>query len=233
MTSLTRRKIMRNRYFTFFTISLFAVFAFITASATEASAYGRVVRASLRAERLGLINRCPTTVDFRGAITMSGPGSVRYTFERSDGATAPIYALHFTEAGTQEVSTSWTLGRSYSGYEKLVVLSPNRFESPEARFNLNCGGILIDPPLPPIVRGIDVFCPIDMARTEMVSPLPEGWWQTPQVGRLASLGIQNIGGEPTMVCRYNAYGTQVSVMRRFPEGRSNCEVTGSNRFTCR
>ena len=223
---------MRNLYVKLFAISLFTVFALMTSGATDASA-SRVIGVSLRAERLGIFNRCPTTVDFRGSITMNGPGTVSYTFDRSDGAMAPIYTLFFASAGTQEVSTSWTLGRSYSGYQKLRVLAPNVAESPESRFNLNCGGIpVIDPPLSP-VSSVDVYCPIESARTEMVSSLPEGWWQTPQVGRLESLGIQNIGGRPTMVCRYSAYATQVSVMRLFPEGRSDCRVTGANRFTCR
>ena len=219
---------MRNRYVILLAISLFTVFTLATSGATSANA-ARVIGVSFRAERLAVTNRCPTTVDFRGTITMDGRGTVRYTFERSDGATAPVYTLFFPTAGTKEVSTTWTLGRSYSGYEKLKVLAPNRVDSAEARFNLNCGGIVIDPPL----RSVNIFCPIETARTEMVTPLPEGWWQTPQVGRLLSLGIQNIGGEQTMVCRYSAYGTQVSVMRRFPEGRSDCRVTGTNRFTCR
>jgi hypothetical protein len=222
---------MRNRYAILLAISLFTVFTLGTSGATNASA-ASVVGVSLRAERLAITNRCPATVDFRGSIKMNGRGVVKYTFERSDGATAPVYTLFFATAGTQEVSTSWTLGRSYSGYEKLKVLAPNVFESSEASFNLNCGGILIDPPIPP-VSSVNVYCPIDQARTEMVSSLPDGWWQTPQLGNLVSLGIQNIGGEQTMVCRYRAYGTQVSVMRRFPEGRSDCRVTGTNRFTCR
>ena len=224
---------MRNLYVKLFAISLFTLFALATSGATNASAASRVIGVSLRAERLAITNRCPTTVDFRGSITMNGPGLVSYTFERSDGATAPIYTLFFPSAGTKEVSTSWTIGRSYSGYQKLKVVAPNHVESSESPFNLNCGGILIDPPIPPLSSSIDVYCPIETARTEMVSSLPEGWWQTPQVGRLLSLGIQNIGGEQTMVCRYSAYGAQVSVMKHFPEGRSDCRVTGTNRFTCR
>jgi hypothetical protein len=219
---------MRNLYVKLFAISLFTAFALVT-GATNANA--SVVAVSLRAERLPITNRCPTTVDFRGSITTNSRGVVRYTFERSDGATGPVYTLLFTSAGTKAVSTTWTLGRSYSGYQKLKVISPNSLESAEARFNLNCG-VLIDPPLPP-VSSVNVFCPISSARTEMVTPLPEGWWQTPQVGSLVSVGIQTIGGEQTMVCRYGAYGTQVSVMRRFPEGRRDCRVTGTNRFTCR
>jgi hypothetical protein len=229
---------MRNQYVILFAISLFTVFTFVTSGATSASA-ASVIGVSLRAERLALTNRCPTTVDFRGSITMNGRGTVKYTFERSDGATAPIYTLFFPSAGTKYVSTSWTLGRSYSGFQKLKVIAPNIVESPASRFNLNCGGILIDPPIPPLdptplpLSSVNVYCPIETARTEMVSSLPEGWWQTPQVGRLLSLGIQNIGGEQTLVCRYSAYGTQVSVMRRYPEGKSDCRVTGTNRFTCR
>ena len=223
---------MRNRYVTLFAVLLFTVFTLLTSGSTNASAASRVVSVTLRAERLAITNRCPTTVDFRGSITMNARGMVRYTFERSDGATAPVYTLFFPSAGTKEVSTTWTLGRSYSGYEKLRVLAPNSMESGEARFNLNCGGVLIDPPIPPL-SSVNVFCPIEQARTEMVSRLPEGWWQTPQLGNLVSVGIQNIGGEQTMVCRYSAYGTQVSVMRRFPEGRRDCRVTGTNRFTCR
>ena len=222
---------MRNRYFILFAISLFTIITVATSGATSASA-ASVTGVSLTAERLAISNRCPTTVDFRGSITMNGRGMVRYTFERSDGATAPVHTLFFASAGTKEVSTSWTLGRSYSGYQKLKVIAPNSVESSESRFNLNCGGRLIDPPTPP-VSSVNIFCPIETARTEMVSSLPEGWWQTPQLGRLVSLGIQNIGGEQTMVCRYSAYGTQVSVMRLFPEGRSDCRVTGTNRFTCR
>jgi hypothetical protein len=225
---------MRTRYFTLFAISFLAVLTFVTAGATDANA-ASVIGVSLRAERLAMRSSCPTTVDFHGSITMNGRGTVKYTFERSDGATAPVYTLYFPSAGSKEVSTSWTLGRSYSGYQKLRVIAPNSVESSESRFNLNCGGILIDPPIPlPLpVSSVNVFCPIDQARTEMVSPLSDGWWQTPQLGRLVSLGIQNIGGEQTMVCRYSAYGTQVNVMRLFPEGRSDCRVTGANRFTCR
>lgn len=222
---------MRNRYFILFAISLFTVFTFVTAGSTNASA-ARVTAVTLRAERLAIRNTCPTTVDFRGSITMNGRGIVRYTFERSDGATAPVNTLFFTSAGTKEVSTTWTLGRDYNGYQKLKVVSPNSVESSEARFNLNCSGVLGDPPIPP-VSSVNIFCPIETARTEMVSRLPEGWWQTPQLGRLVSIGIQNVGGDQTMVCRYSAYGTQVNVMRLFPEGRRDCRVTGTNRFTCR
>ncbi len=229
---LTEEKRMRNRYVILIAISLFTLFTLVAPGATNASA-ASVIAVSLRAERLARTSSCPTTVDFRGSITMNGRGTVKYTFERSDGATAPYSTLYFASAGTKQVSTSWTLGRSYSGYQKLKVIAPNRAESSESRFDLNCGGVVIDPPIPTPVSSVNISCPIETARTEMVSRLPEGWWQTPQIGRLVSVGIQTIGGDQTLVCRYNAYGTQVSVMRKFPEGRRDCRVTGTNRFTCR
>src|SRR5687768_11541097 len=195
---------MRNRYAILIAISLFTLFTLGTPGSTSASAAPRVIGVSLQAEPFAGTS-CPTTVHFRGSIKMNGGGTVKYTFERSDGATGPVSTLYFPSAGTQQVSTSWTLGRSYSGYQKLIVIAPNDAESSEARFNLNCGGILIDPVMPPAVSAVNISCPIEMARTEMVSPLPEGWWQTPQIGRLVSLGIQTIGGQQTLVCRYSAY----------------------------
>ena len=46
---------------------------------------------------------------FRGYITADGPGRVKYTFTRSDGATGPVYIMDFKRAGTQAVTTDWTL----------------------------------------------------------------------------------------------------------------------------
>ena len=67
-------------------------------------------------------------------------------------------------------------------------------------------------------QAIFIPCPIKQARTEVVTPLPKGWWQTPQVGNLTGTQIQTIGGQPTLVCKYWAYGTNVSVMLRQPAG---------------
>jgi hypothetical protein len=56
--------------------------------------------------------QCPTTVTFRGYITTNGPGRVEYTFTRSDVSVAQVHTLDFKEAGTQEVSTQWSLTKS-------------------------------------------------------------------------------------------------------------------------
>jgi hypothetical protein len=78
----------------------------------------------------------------------------------------------------------------------------------------------------------DISCPVAEVRTDITTPLPKPWRTTPQKGKLQSVEIQVIGGEKTLVCRYWAYGTQVSVMRSFPEGVRDCKASG-NRFECR
>ena len=77
-----------------------------------------------------------------------------------------------------------------------------------------------------------VQCPVPEVRTEITTRLPKPWWNTPQIGKLQGLAVQDIGGQKTLVCRYLAYGTQVSVMRLFPEGTHACSAV-SDHFVCR
>ena len=70
------------------------------------------------------------TVAFGGSLTTNGPGAVKYSFTRSDGATSPVYTMDFKEAGTQSVTTSWTIGDAqslptYEGWQAIKILSPN------------------------------------------------------------------------------------------------------------
>src|SRR5690349_6981724 len=82
------------------------------------------------------------------------------------------------------------------------------------------------------VAGHEVSCPVPEVRADITTSIPKPWWTTPQIGRLQSTQIQVIGGEKTLVCRYSAYGTLVSVMRKFPEGARDCRAAG-NHFICR
>ncbi|HGZ70824.1 MAG TPA: hypothetical protein ENK74_05450 [Nitratifractor sp.] len=65
---------------------------------------------------------------------------------------------------------------------------------------------------------IDIYCPKPKVRTAITTPLPAGWWQTPQVGSLQRAEVKNLAGKPTIFCKYLAYGTEVSVMKRVPRG---------------
>lgn len=80
-------------------------------------------------------------------------------------------------------------------------------------------------------NGTFIACPLNEARTEVVSKLPSGWWQTPQIGTLQDVRIQTIGGDITLVCSYWAYGHTASIMRLAPNG-SHCE-TREGGFLCR
>ena len=67
-------------------------------------------------------------------------------------------------------------------------------------------------------RTINIYCPKQKIRTEITTPLPSGWWQTPQVGSLLETEVKNLAGKPTIFCKYWAYGTKVSIMKRAPRG---------------
>ncbi|MBZ5507758.1 MAG: hypothetical protein LAO78_20035 [Acidobacteriia bacterium] len=84
----------------------------------------------------------------------------------------------------------------------------------------------------PVAAEHEIACPVADVRTDITTSIPKPWWTTPQIGKLQSVGIQVIAGEKTLVCRYSAYGTQVSVMRKFPEGARDCRAAG-NHFVCR
>lgn len=94
----------------------------------------RVTATALKADHFENSGDCPVTVKFSGYITTNGPGKVKYTFTRSDGATAPVFVLKFSQAGTQLVSTYWQLGSAsalprYEGWQAIKILSPNELES--------------------------------------------------------------------------------------------------------
>jgi hypothetical protein len=120
----------------FISVSLLVLFGALLFAATRASASQdmRVTGAGLKVDEAQLSGPCPVMVKFTGYVTTNGPGTVKYTFTRSDGATGPVYALEFKEAGTQYVTTAWTLGDqtalpAYEGWQALKILSPNTLES--------------------------------------------------------------------------------------------------------
>ena len=214
----------------------------------------RVTDASLKADNERLSGPCPLKAAFNGYITANGPGTVKYTFTRNDGATGPSYEMEFKEAGKQAVSIDWTLGDAgalphYVGWQAIKILSPNELKSDPALFELTC--LKETPPQnkrqsaadkissllalggepAQTTKGQFIACPVKEMRTEVTTPLPQPWWNTPQVGALERVSVQTIGGNRTLICEYQAYGRTVSVMRGFPEGATDCTAEG-NGFTC-
>lgn len=103
----------------------------------------RVMEAMLTADDARMSGPCPIKVVFNGYIKTNGPGTVKYTFTRSDGATAPVLTMDFKEAGRQPVSTDWTLGDArllphFEGWQTIRILSPNDYESNKAKFEIDC-----------------------------------------------------------------------------------------------
>ena len=72
-----------------------------------------------------------------------------------------------------------------------------------------------------------VSCPLSQARRTITDNLPSGWWTTPIVNRLSDTKVQNIGGEPALIC---VYGTSGSVQRKAPRGETCTAVNGG--FRC-
>ena len=81
-------------------------------------------------------------------------------------------------------------------------------------------------------KGIKIACPLAMVKAEITTPLPAGWWQTPQEGKLTHTKIQNIGGKRTLCCGYWGYDTTVWIMHDMPAGVSECKVLPDG-FICR
>jgi hypothetical protein len=88
---------------------------------------------------------CPTTVNFYATITVNGPGTITYNWERSDGALSRIASLTFGGPGSQTANTSWPLDETGSYWKRVHVYKPNEMLSNQANFTLSCalapGGI--------------------------------------------------------------------------------------------
>ncbi len=111
-------------------------------SPAESAAEFQVTGVSLKAEREKFIGPCPAVLKFLGSVTVNAPGTVRYSFVRSDAAVGPVETLYFDSAGTKTVGTVWTLGgpdlTTYDGWQAIRILSPNVMESDKALFAFRC-----------------------------------------------------------------------------------------------
>ena len=106
---------------------------------TETPTGMRVIEAILRADPFDYTGNCPVTIKFSGRISVvGGSGRVSFRFIRSDGASAPIQTVSFEGPGSKDVSTTWMLGRSYSGWQAIQILEPKEMQSQPAQFKLVC-----------------------------------------------------------------------------------------------
>ena len=81
-------------------------------------------------------------------------------------------------------------------------------------------------PTPAAAEAIE--CPLSQARRTITNELPSGWWTTPIVNNLSDTRVQEIGGEPALVC---VYGPSGSVQRNAPANHTCTARSGG--FDCR
>lgn len=118
-------------------VALTAVLA-AGAALAAGSADAAVVAAQAVVTPTAHAGACPFMFTFTGKIVSNGPGVVKYKWIRSDGAIAPVQTLVFRERGAQLVKDTWTIGRTYQGWEAVQVLAPNALQSNPAKFDLVC-----------------------------------------------------------------------------------------------
>jgi len=81
---------------------------------------------------------CPRTFTFYATITVNGPGTVTYRWERSDDNWGHIQSMTFNAAGSQAISLNYDLGETASGSYKINVLTPNNITSLPINYTVNC-----------------------------------------------------------------------------------------------
>ena len=96
------------------------------------------VSAKLAADPVTFNGYCQVTITFKGTIMVGGPCTVQYKFVRSDGGIKPVQTINFFAAGSKAVADTWTLSKSYSGWEAIEVVSPVKVKSGQANFTITC-----------------------------------------------------------------------------------------------
>ncbi len=83
-------------------------------------------------------NRCNEGFGAVATLTANGAGTVKYQWQRSDGAIAPIETASFTQAGSQNLYQTWFLSGNYNGWLRLHVISPNDVTSNQTAIVSQC-----------------------------------------------------------------------------------------------
>jgi hypothetical protein len=99
------------------------------------------IEAHLSASPGHYVGKCPGKITFTGKIMVHSPRitRVQYRFIRSDGASAPVQTWTLQGGPAEKtVSTTWTIGRDYTGWMAIKVIYPRTYESNKANFTIKC-----------------------------------------------------------------------------------------------
>jgi hypothetical protein len=80
---------------------------------------------------------CPSPISFHALVDVRGIGEIAYRWVRSDGASTQVVQVPVRGPSAQ-LTTSWLLGVSYSGWEELQIVSPQMIRSRSRPFHLTC-----------------------------------------------------------------------------------------------
>lgn len=83
---------------------------------------------------------CPKELAWTASITVDGPCTVTYRWERHDGATGPVETLVFGAAGTKTVTTTWMVwvGNNATYWQRVSILTPLPMLSNQADLTFTC-----------------------------------------------------------------------------------------------
>ena len=70
----------------------------------------------------------------------------------------------------------------------------------------------------------DVVCPTEARGTIALTGNDGNWVATPQSSSVVGRAVDQIGGQPALICLYRIFGTDYSVWRRPPPEVPNCRV---------
>jgi hypothetical protein len=99
----------------------------------------KVMRVDFHAASTVYDGPCPFKFEFPGHIEASGPGTVFYEVEFSDGSKTNAVPLEFAGPETQEIKAVWRVQQSQAGaWAKLRILAPSNSESEKASFTVTC-----------------------------------------------------------------------------------------------
>lgn len=115
-----------------------------------------VSKVSFKPDPATHVGKCPAGVSFKGEITTSRAGEVKYQYVAKDGGKSPVFTMKFNKAGTKATGNwhetvskpdtkksfkragSNSSGPDVSGWWKLTIVSPQSNMSQTANYKVYC-----------------------------------------------------------------------------------------------
>jgi hypothetical protein len=115
---------------------------YLSCVGSGSSGQGRTVSATVFARPNNVTGvQCPYVFTFHATISFSQPGPISYRWVRSDGGQGPIITKNPSTAGHFGASETWGMGGpgfTFSGWERLELLSPHHGYSNQQHISISC-----------------------------------------------------------------------------------------------